>query len=520
MAMRAGKRPRRLSIRFGEEIMRMRTILAAAAALTAGVLLGWLPAPNVAQEKKPAPGDAAKSEPSAGRPPRAAEQSVKDLEEQVAYQRAFEAVLWAMPASAIYRLRVGLLEQPGMADNVITAYTGPLHTYHELITANQVTPYIAAVSDLRKGAVVLEVPAKTDKAVLYGQVVDAWQATIADVGPSGLDKGAGGKYLFLPPGYKDKVPDGYFAIRSSGYRIMFAFRSIQLEGATEADAHAYSKTLKMYPLSEAPNPKPTKFADGRPYPLHTLPYYDIRALQDIHNIISVEPVQPRDKVMMGMLATIGIEPGKPFNPPAKLKAAMEKGVVDAYHYMQKLDTKLFASNLYWPDRHWSFVMVPDEKRGFEFVTDDAVQIDKRAAAWFFFTFYPKVLSDRAGTVYLAPIADSNGRPLEAGKTYKLRVPKDMPAKQFWSLTVYDRATWAFIDNPLDRAGLGSFNKDKMKLNDDESVDLYFGPKAPTGVESNWIPTKDKEPYVWLRLYGPEEEFWKKTFKMPDIELVK
>jgi hypothetical protein len=156
--------------------------------------------------------------------------------------------------------------------------------------------------------------------------------------------------------------------------------------------------------------------DGRPYPLHTLPFYDIRALQDIHDIISVEPVQPRDKVMMGMLATIGIEPGKPFDPPPKLKAAMDKGVVDAYHYMQNLDTKLFASNLYWPDRHWSFVMVPDAQHGFDFVSNDAVEIDKRAAARFFYTFYPKILSDKAGRVYLAPIADSNGRPLEAGKT--------------------------------------------------------------------------------------------------------
>jgi hypothetical protein len=276
----------------------------------------------------------------------------------------------------------------------------------------------------------------------------------------------------------------------------------------------------MYPLTEAAKPPKTKFADGRPHPLHTLPYYDIRALRDIHDIISVEPVQPRDKVMMGMLATIGIEPGKPFKPPEKLKAAMERGVVDAYYYMQNLDTKLFASNLYWPDRHWSFVMVPDEKHGFEFVTDGAVQIDRRAAAWFFFTFYPKVLSDHAGTVYLAPIADSGGKPLAAGKTYKLRVPKDVPAKEFWSLTVYDRATWAFIDNSLDRAGLGSFNKDTLKMNEDRSIDLYFGPDAPRGLESNWIPTKGKEPYLWLRLYGPEEGFWKKTFKMPDVELVK
>jgi hypothetical protein len=141
----------------------------------------------------------------------------------------------------------------------------------------------------------------------------------------------------------------------------------------------------------------------------------------------------------GMLATIGIEPGKPFNPPEKLRPAMEKGVADAYYYMQKMDTKLFASNLYWPERHWSFSMVPDDKRGFGFVTDEALEIDKRAAAWFFFTFYPKVLTEDAGAVYLAPITDSAGQPLQAGKSYKLKVPKDIPAKQFWSLTVYERA---------------------------------------------------------------------------------
>jgi len=462
----------------------------------------------------------AQSEPLGGQPAPGVTQSVKDLEEQVAYQRAFEAVLWAMPASAIYRMRVGFLQLPGMADNVILSYSGPLRTIQEAITPNQVTPYICATADLRSGPVVVEVPAKTDKAVLYGQVVDAWQVTIAGVGPVGADKGAGGKYLFLPPGYKEPIPSGYFSVQSTSYRILLAFRSIQLGGATAADAYAYSKTLKMYALSDSANPKPTRFVDGLSLPAHTLPFYDIRALQDIHDIISVEPVQPRDKVMIGMLATIGIERGKPFNPPEKYKTAMEKGIADAYFYMQKMDTELFASHLYWPDRHWSFVMVPDEKHGFDFVADDAVQIDKRAACWFFYTMYPKVLDEHAGTVYLAPIADSTGQPVQAGKTYRLRIPKDVPAKQFWSLTVYERATWAFINNPLDRAGLGTFDMDKMKKNVDGSVDVYFGPKAPDGLESNWIPTLGKEPYVWLRLYGPEETFWNKSFKMPDVELVK
>ena len=464
----------------------------------------------------------AQAEPVGGQPPPGSVQSVPDLGAQVAYQRAFEATVWAMPATAIYGFREGMLAVPGMAENVILSYSGPVQTRHEAITPNTVTPYIGAGTDLRNGPVVLELPAATDKASLYGQIVDAWQVTIADVGPVGADGGAGGKYLLIPPGYEDAIPDGYFEIRSPSYRITLAFRSVAAAGATEADAYAYSKLLKMYPLSEAAEseaaePKPT--VDGLPHPLHTLPYYDVRALEVIYEIISVEPVQPRDKVMMGMLATLGIERGKPFSPPEEFMAAMEKGVIDAYHYMHQLDRELFNSSLYWPDRHWSLVMVPDELRGFEFVTDDAVQIDRRAAAWHFFTFYPKVMSERVGVVYLSPTADSQGRPLEAGQTYRINVPQDTPANQFWSITLYDNATWAFIQNPQDRSGLGSFDKEELQVNADGSVDVYIGPEAVAGLESNWIPTMGKKPYVWLRLYGPDEAFWNKTFKMPDVELV-
>jgi hypothetical protein len=249
---------------------------------------------------------------------------VPDLDEQVAYQRAFEAVLWAMPASAIYRFRVGVLGLTGVTDNTVVAYPGPITQAVEAITPNTVTPYIAAFSDLRSGPVVVELPAKTDKASLYGQIVDAWQVTLADVGPSGLDKGAGGKYLLLPPGYSQPIPDGYFLIQSSTYRMGLAFRSVPAPGATDADAYAYSKTLKIYSLSEAVSPAATKFVDPKSERVPTLPFYDIRALEDIKSVIDVEPVRPQDKVMMGMLATIGIERGKPFNPQGKLKAAMER----------------------------------------------------------------------------------------------------------------------------------------------------------------------------------------------------
>jgi hypothetical protein len=309
--------------------------------------------------------------------------------------------------------------------------------------------------------------------------------------PRDRTRGPGGKYLFLPPGYQDAILEGYFPIRSTSYRLVVAFRSVPGKSATQADTYAYTKTLKMYPLSEAGNPQPTRFVDGLPHAIYTLPYYDIRALQDIHDFVSVEPVQERDKVMIGMLAAIGIEKGKPFNPSPKIKEAMERGVVDAYHYMQKLTREMLENNLWWSDRHWALNYVTDTSGGFEFVTDRALEVDKRAAIWFFATFNPPTFNDQAATAYLIPTADKDGKPLEAGKTYRVRVPKDTPCKQFWSITVYDNATWGFIKCPQDRSGLGSLEKDKMKVNDDGSVDIYVGPKSPQGLESNWIPSMDK-----------------------------
>jgi hypothetical protein len=351
--------------------------------------------------------------------------------------------------------------------------------------------------------------------------MDAWQETIADVGPIGADKGKGGKYLFLPPRYKESVPDGYFEVPSQSYRIALAFRSIVLPGMTNADAHAYAQRLKMYELSEAANPKPTRFADPWQDRISTLPFYDFRYFQDLYDIISVEPVRPRDKAMMQILATLGIEPGKPFNPPEKYKAAMERGVVDAYFYMQDRFIKMREEKTkYWPDRHRSSLFLPDSDDGFTWDLPNGLLYDNRSDMFHPGTAYPKKLAKEPSTDYMCALADSEGHPLEAGKNYKLRVPKDVPVKQFWSLIIYDFATWAFIYSPEDRPGRSSYDKPNMKLNADGSVDIYFGPKPPSGLESNWIPTQGKRPMPMMRIYGGEEAYWNRSFKMPDVELVK
>jgi hypothetical protein len=476
--------------------------------VSAAIICGSLNSPAFAQK-----------EPLGGQPELGSKPSVADLDYQVKYQRAFEAVMWAIPAVSVHGFRHGE-EALGVKDNEIIAYSKPATPNLEALTANNNVPYITAMTDLRAGPVVLEIPASSEKASLYGQIVDAWQVTVADVGPAGEDEGKGGKYLLLPDGYDKSVPKGYIPIKTGSVRVYFAFRAVPGAKGTQEEAAAYAKTLKMYPLAQAASPPKTRFFDPGTNRFPTLPTYDERYFKDIWEIVSVERVRPRDKVMMGMLASIGIEPGKPFNPDEKTKKAMKAAVVDAYSYMLQTFLNPKPELLYWPDRKYITFFAPDAKRGFEYETDTSLQIDARSWQYFLGTYYPKTIGPRPATMYIGPVADSSGAPLTGGATYKVTIPKDMPVKQFWSVIVYDQATFAFIYNPLERAGLSTFDMKTMQKNADGTVTIYIGPKAPDGLESNWIPTEGKRPLPFIRLYGAEQAFFDKSFKMPDFELVK
>lgn len=453
-----------------------------------------------------------------GQPPAGATSSVKDFDYQIKYQRAFEAVLWSLPLIQIRGFRRGAFEDLGVKDNDIVAYSGTATPKLEAITANSTTPYIAAYTDLRKGPVVLEIPPAGKDGSVYGQVVDAWQLTIADVGPSGLDKGKGGKLLFTPPGYTGKVPAGYIQVASPNYQISLAFRSVPAPGKSAADAYAYSKKLKMYYLSDAKKPPEQRFID----PLHqryaTLPYYDERFFAELHDVIQVEPVNPQDKVMMGMLMSLGIEKGKPFAPDAKTTQAMRQAAVDAWFYLQQWFDNIPSDKLYWPDRHYASLLMTDANRRFDFTYDGHIDLIARAAEYFWCTYMPKMLSDNPATQYLMAMADKDGKLLEAGKLYKIDIPAQMPVKQFWALTVYDRATMSFIYSDSGRTTLSSYDLEKMTKNADGSATIYVGPKAPQGQANNWIPTAGKRPLPAMRFYGPTEALNNKTFKIPDFEL--
>jgi hypothetical protein len=450
-----------------------------------------------------------------------AAESTDDIDYQIMVQRATQAAIWAMPGVALVDFDKATKRDLGGKPNDVVYLTKPFNSTQGFLTANDVTAYGWGNISTAKGPVVLEVPAATDKVSYFGSIVNAWQQPLQDIGPPpGADEGKGGKYLILPPGFEGDIPDGYIVTQSDTTELGFAFRPRLYKGATDADAAEYAQTIKIYYLSEAANPPATTYLDATPSAYDSLPVYDHTFFQDIDQLVQNNPVRRQDKAMIGLLKGLGIEKGKPFEPSDIQKRAMDEGLKLAYAKMQNdfLTDGRILLPLWKGQNHWMIwnFAAGQAELGFPFENDDMLLIDERADAYFYVTYLPKYLG--GGTFYLTGIRDSQGELYNSKDTYKLNVPKDTPAKDFWSVIVYSLETKGFIkDAP--RVGLSSRNADTMKVNEDGSYDIYFSPKAPEGHEENWIPTGE-DFFLLFRLYGPESKTFFKTWSLGDLEKVK
>lgn len=453
-------------------------------------------------------------------PPSAGASSHDSSEYQTLVRRACEVAIWAMPAVGIWDITVSTRRDLSGDVGDIVYFSQPMTSRHGFLTANDVVPYVVASLTSKGDPLVVEVPPASDKTSYFGTFVNAWDVPIADVGPPGDDKGKGAKYLFLPPDHEGQVPSGYLVYRPKTYSVNFAFRPVSKNGGTLEEAVAYAQTLRTYKLSEAADPPKTRFIDAYPKTWNTLPTYDISYFHDLSAVVNNEPVLERDKSMMALVASLGIEKGKPFEPDEETTRALEEGLQCAYDSMQHYFTEPGrAMEPYWEGSQWQVWKFAEgqPEAGFPYVTEDRVLIDERAGgAYFWITYLPKQLG--GGTFYLTGLRDSTGTLLDGTSTYRLTVPADAPAKDFWSAIVYSMKTKGFVDG-ADRVGLSSKQLEAMKRNDDGSVDVYFAPEAPEGLEANWIPTGE-DFFLLFRLYGPGDTLFDKSWKLDDVEKVR
>ncbi len=444
----------------------------------------------------------------------AQDSSPEALQKSVVERRAVDAVIWGLPLVGQDAVRQAYFRDGKAKLNDIVWWPKGGGWKNQSPTPNVNTRYMYFfINTKQDGPVVVELPPAVPGASFYGTIEDAWYVPLTDIG----FEGKGGRYLVLPPDYKGDVPAGYTAVRPAAYNTMTLLRSI-LASDSESDVRAGDelvKQVKVYPLSQAANPPAQRLLDMTDVMYNGLVKFDESFFTSLSRMLNEETVQPRDLQMMGMLLPLGIERGKELQPHAATVAVLKKAAAQAQAWlMYKVTTDVTP---WWPDSQWIIPSPPiTMPTAFKWETPNYFGVDARAIA--FYQYFCPTAKLGTGSFYFASFHDKSGKPLEGGTTYRLRVPANVPVREFWSFTVYSLKTSSFFLNST-HLTLGSLDKDLQK-NADGSVDIYIGPKPPAGKESNWLSTPAGQKWFpWFRVYGPEKAILDKSWRLPDIERV-
>lgn len=463
----------------------------------------------------------------------------KLLKDELLFQRATQTYLWALPLINTLGMKFGSEKVFGAGYNVLPVWKKRLDAKTLVTTPNSDVIYAMSYLDLGKdGPMVFEAAPG-----LQGILLDFWQRPIpgptiggtafaGDVGLPGPDGGKGGKFLILPPGYDKPVPEGYFVYRSGTNNVFVFLRSFYQDPTNLKPAVDVMEATKIYPLGGQAGAKPMQFPDASGVPANMLPVSDAGAFDQLKALIDSEGPQLADPDWLGMLAAIGIVQGQPFNPDAATRAILERAAKTAYKtsrvigFEEEVGGRSFRV---YPDRRWVNPVAdgtPSNPGGALDLSWNRVNgryLDLDTRIWFFTDYYsisPGMISQipGKGAKYMIGFTDSTGTPLSGGTSYHLRLPPNIPAGNFWSVTLYEAENASGLANGQPFPSLGS--RDKPAQNADGSTDLYLGPKAPDGKQGNWLATVPGKGYfAILRLYGPTEAAINKSWKPGDIEKI-
>ena len=447
-------------------------------------------------------------------------ETIKRAQDATTLRRAIEAYKFFFPTLATEAVMQQFVPNGAIPNEV--GIIMPQDPEQQFSLANQDTPYVIAALDLNKsGPMVIEIP----EGPYIGLMNDHNMEWFGDLGTIGSGKGKGEKDLILPPHYKGKIPEGYTPLYSKTWKVVMGVR-VALASGSYKDSVAYAQKLKVYPLSEVGKLSSYRIIDvkGQKAPLPMLSWEkSIDYWKQLHAIIDSEPAQDKYRVMLGMLAAVGIKKGEPFNPDKRTSAILAKAAEIGF---AEMNIAFFANprseRLIWKDRQWMYLplMGPLNPKTNDFGTEN--YRDLLANDYYFFSAWGTSagIGRREvgpGSLYFVGMKDSTNVYLDGGKNYKLSIPSPVPAGQFWSLTVYDSETRCIIDTDQGRGAVRS-RYEKPEVNANGAFEIFFGPDTPKGKENHWVKTtQNKGWFTVLRMYGPQAPIFDGTYKLPDIE---
>lgn len=431
------------------------------------------------------------------------------LYEELDFQRATQAYVWALPAVGFRALHLAHLETFGAPNGAVVLYQD-LKDKAGMLTPNITTLYAFSFWDLAaQGPLVIEVPA----GLTAGGVLDIWQRPMTDMGQTGPDKGQGGKYLILPPDAEQMAPEGYIVVRSPTHQIWFGSRGLDPDRAV---AEATIRQHRLYAFADREAPSETAYVPVGGKDWQSAQPADLTYWNYLSDLFANEPVEARDRMMFAMLRPLGLIPGQPFAPDVRqARILTEAAQIGDLMARTIAYDKRFDNGIVWPGKHWEYanlVELDQEAVGYS-------QIDERGS-WFYEAIgnssgmQGRILG--FGQVYLETSKDSAGNWLDGSKTYRMRVEANAPVKQFWSITLYDNLTRGPVITDAGSSDLSS-RKPDLVTNADGSVDVVFGPVQPTGAP-NFIKTNSGRGWFpYFRFYGPTEAYFDTSWQLNDIE---
>ncbi len=461
-------------------------------------------------------------------------ETAQTLREELLFQRATQTYLWALPLINTLGMKFGSEKVFGEGYNVLPVWKKRLDARTLVTTPNSDVIYAMSYVDLgRDGPLVFEAPPN-----LQGILLDFWQRPIpvdggkffGDVGLPGPDGGKGGKFLILPPGYAGEVPEGYYVYRSSTNNVFVFLRAFYKDPGDLTPAVSLIEQSKIYPLNGKDKARPMVFPDASGVPANMLPARDGTVFDQLKQLVDSEGSNLASADGLGMLASIGIVKGKPFSPDEKTRLILDRAARTAYKMSRVIGFQEALGDRslrIYPDRRWVNPMAdatPDNLSGvfdFGWTRKQGGYLDLDASIWFFTNYYsvsPGMLSQTpgVGAKYMIGFTDSAGAALSGAGNYRINLPANIPAANFWSVTLYEAENGSGLANGQPFPSLGS--RDKPAMNADGSTDVYLGPQAPEGKGGNWLATVPGKGYfVVLRLYGPTEAAINKSWKPGDIE---
>ena len=442
--------------------------------------------------------------------------TVELVYDQLDLSRGIEAFMQGVPATSVYAACHGINEV-GVNENQAFGITEDLMDARSLfLTPNTTTVYVFTCLNLNAGPVVLEAPPG-----VLGPVDDAYFRWVTDIGLTGPDQGKGGKYLFVPPGYSGDLPsEGYYIAKPSTNRLVIFFRAFVENGDIAAAVKGVKAGARLYPLSAAHNRPETVFINTSGKRFNTISANNFDFYHELDAAVQNEPADFVTPETVGLFASIGIRKGQPFAPDARMKGILTDAVAIGNGAARAL---LWAPRdprtRFYPDRKWATAFV-----GNSYLFADGAErlLDARTMFFYYATGVTPAMANAkpgTGSAYAAAFLDSQDRPLDGAKTYKVTLPGPVPAKQFWSFTAYDNQTRSLLETDQKTAGLDS-HAPGLKANPDGSYTVWFAPSAPKGEEANWVQTRPGKGFnVLLRLYAPLEPWFDKSWKPGDFERV-